>query len=497
MPLLSILIPTKNRTPQLRSLISILSHYIARQSIEDEIEIIISNNSETPIESFNLEYVRIIELEKKTDTAEENLFSLFKIAKGEYVWPLGDDDLPILESFEKLIELCRTQTYDAMIWNSRILGIDGEPLGHSRISLNSDFLAIDFDKFLERLGYWSIPAGISLTIFKNNLHNYDFMKKIEQLNSPIYSHVTYYAKIFKEKKFAFVNSDLVNYQTNSHDVLPTKNNHWKKYSRSQNFFFRYPWTLGFIEHLLILENNNAIGENFLENVLDISHFGRRFKLAEKVIELIFEQRILELQGITKIKINDEEMYKMLSYLERKIPRYARSYELLRETSGSHKNNRKRALKLLENHLRAMRYAGERLPFQGYFRFIKCNFLYYETPLGWLAIKPNLADIDLKYIDRKFDVGDLSRPLNNSIKWALNGLEIPKGFEYHGETLQDLEKTLVTLGHIKSSDINSELQFFLSPEKYASQNYIPKSRMRNIWNYLPLSLRRVIKKILLS
>jgi hypothetical protein len=497
MPLLSILIPTKNRTPQLKSLISILSHYIAKQSIEDEIEIIVSNNSETPIESFNLEYVRIIEVEKKTDTAEENLFSLFKIAKGEYVWPLGDDDIPILESFEKLIELCRTQTYDAMIWNSRIIGIDGESLGHSRISSNQDFLAIDFDKFLERLGYWSIPAGISLTIFKNNLHNYDFMKKIEQLNSPIYSHVTYYAKIFKERKFVFVNSDLVNYQTNSHDVLPTKKNHWQTYSKSQNRFFRYPWTLGFIKHLIILENHKAIGENFLENVLDISHFGRRFKLAEKVIELIIEQRISELMGISKIKINDEEMHEMLSYLERKIPRYARSFELLRETSDSHTFKKKKAVKLLENHFRAMQIATERLPFQGYFRFVKCNFLYYETPLGWLAIKPNLADIDLKYIDRKFDVGDLSRPLNSSLKWALSGLEIPKGFEYQGETLKDLEKTLATLGHTKSSDINSELQFFLSPEKYASQNYIPQSRVRNLWNHLPLSIRRAIKKILQS
>jgi hypothetical protein len=77
------------------------------------------------------------------------------------------------------------------------------------------------------------------------------------------------------------------------------------------------------------------------------------------------------------------------------------------------------------------------------------------------------------------------------------LEIPKGFEYQGETLKDLEKTLATLGHTKSSDINSELQFFLSPEKYASQNYIPQSRVRNLWNHLPLSIRRAIKKILQS
>ena len=118
--LLSILIPTKNRPNQIKSIISILAHYIQALNVENEVEIVISNNSDHPLEGLNLKYLRILESNLKFDTAEENLFSLLKEAQGQYVWPLGDDEIPIKDSFQKLLELCRKQTYEAMVWNSRI-----------------------------------------------------------------------------------------------------------------------------------------------------------------------------------------------------------------------------------------------------------------------------------------------------------------------------------------------------------------------------------------
>jgi hypothetical protein len=496
--LLSILIPTKNRQDQIKSTISILTHYIESLNVENEVEIVISNNSDHPLEGLNSKYLRILESNLKFETAEENLFSLLKEAQGQYVWPLGDDEIPIKDSFQKLLELCRNQTYEAMVWNSRILGIDGESLGHSRIKLNKEILEITYEEFLLRTGYWSIPAGISLTVFKNNLNDFDFMKEVFLLKSPIYSHVTYYAYIFSKVKFGFVNFDLVHYQTNRHDVLPKKSNHWFKYTQNSAIFFRYPWTLGFIRQLKLLEEHKIIKESFLDNALDISHFGRRFKLSEKVIELVLDQVILELSTKQKNIMTKDELDETLRYLEIRIPRYSRTFELIK-TVKNEKNSysRKHNLAKLTKHRSAIEFANNRLPFHGYYRFIRSQYLVYETPLGWIAVKPNLDNLQDNYTKDVITVDDLCLSLNNSLTWALNGIEIPINFQYYATSKSEIERKLKSEEVSKPNEYESEILFFLSSEKYVGQNNQPKTKALIVWEFLPMWVRSLVKKTLLS
>lgn len=495
MMLLSILIPTKDRHFQLNSLLSSLRHLIDKHNLRNEVEIIISNNSQQNIEVESDIVNRILDTRGAYLTAEENLFSLLKHANGKYLWVLGDDEIPINHGFAKLIQLCQEEKYEAMVFNSRVLGIEGEPLGHSRISLNQNELVIPYTNFLERTGCWSIAAGISHTIFRNDLNNFEYIRRISLLSSPIYSHVTYYACIFQNKEFAFVNYDLVHYQTNKHDVIKAKNNHWKIHAKEQKYFYRYPWTLGFIRQLKFLENEGIIRSDFFDNILDISHFGRRFKLAENCLALFIEQRVLELENPRILKIGSGDFQEMTSYLMDHLPRYARTYELLTRTVDSNKNmSSKEKLKELSVHLHFLKFSWERLPFYGFYRFLKNHFLYFQTPLGWIAIKPDLNNLDSEYISNN-NSNILDGSLNQKLIWALGGLEIPSDFEYHAQSLFDLENVISSETKNTKSNLGKEIAFFLAPEKFANNIYSNFSRARRIYGKLPKFVKRVLKRYL--
>ena len=497
--LLSILIPTKDRPNEISSLMRSLIRLIKLNNLEQDIELVISNNSRTQMEYQDKEFIKIINTNGIYLTAEENLFSLLRIAKGTYVWALGDDEIPIQEGFNRLVELCKEEKYDAMVWNSRIIGIEGEPLGHSRLSLNKNELKISYKQFLERTGYWSVAAGISLTVFKNDLNNFEFLNKITELKSPIYSHVTYYAYIFNQKEFAFVNYDLVLYQTNRHDVIKVKENHWEKHSKEQDYFYRYPWTLGFIRQLKLLEEEEIIGTEFFDKILDISHFGRRFKLAENSLSLLIEQRLYELQYPKSARITPGELIEILGYYQDHLPRFTRTYELLMLTADSNNdmNNKIKSQKLTE-HLKFLKQSWDRLPFYGYYRFLKNHFLYFDTPLGWVAIKPELSNIDSTYlVNGQSNDFDQNSDLSQKLIWALGGLEIPSNFKYFADSLTDLEKKIALEENSLKASRNSEIAFFLAPEKYANIVYTETSRARRIWNKLPFFVRKFLKKFLFS
>lgn len=493
--LLSILIPTKDRPNEISSLMRSLVRLIKLNNLEQNIELVISNNSRTQLEYQDTEFIKIVNTNGIYLTAEENLFSLLRIAKGTYVWVLSDDEIPIQEGFKRLVQLCQEEKYDAMVWNSRVIGIEGEPLGHSRLSLNKDELKINYKQFLERTGYWSIAAGISLTVFKNNLNNFDFLKTITKLNSPIYSHVTYYAYIFNNKEFAFINYDLVLYQTNRHDVIKIKKNHWEEHSKEQKYFYRYPWTLGFIRQLKLLEEEGIVGSEFFDKILDISHFGRRFKLAENSLSLLIDQRLYELQYPKSIKIKTGELIEILEYYQDHLPRFARTYELLLLTADSNKemNNKVKTQKLTE-HLKFLKQSWDRLPFYGYYRFLKNHFLYFDTPLGWIAIKPVLGHIDSTYlVNGQSSVFNQNSDFSQKLIWALGGLEIPSNFRYFADSLPDLEKKIVFEENNSKASHNAEIAFFLAPEKYADIVYKETSNARRIWNKLPFFARQFLKK----
>jgi len=151
--------------------------------------------------------------------------------------------------------------------------------------------------------------------------------------------------------------------------------------------------------------------------------------------------------------------------------------------------------MLAQHLRAMQLSLDRLPFHGYYRFLKSGYLYYETPLGWIAVKPHLDKVRDHNFEETSNLDILRGKLNNSLTWALKGLEIPIFFKYHANSFNELEAILSSEQIKQPIDIYEENLFFLATEKYKTANYNPPSRALKLWKILPISLRRLLKRIL--
>ena len=492
MILLSIVIPTRNRRSEIQSLITILANLFEETNSITQVEIIVSNNSKTYLHNFETKNLRIVTPEKEFKTAEENLFSLFREAKGKYVWPLGDDDIPNSRAFKKLLQICEAGEIDAMTWNSRIIGIYGEPIGHSRVEAETEFVYMKYSAFLERMGYWSIPAAISLTIFRNELNNFNILSEITSLESPIYSHVTYYAAIFHDKNFTFVNEVLVDYQTNRHDVQKKAGYHWTEFSANQETYFRYPWISGMIKQLKYLESKGFIQQHYIASALDISHFGKRFRLVDHIVAMLFEQIMIENTKKTVKKIHIDELQEIIKFISKSEPRFARYFELFLRIKESNKRMPSSIYLELESHQKYFLQSIERMPFHSFYRNTRFGYLIYETPLGWLGLKPHL-DVDKNTLNNpaSYEV-NLIKDLVGTLSYALHGITIPSNFRYSAKSEAELLEILnkeeygATIDYIMFNSLKASNEF------YGYSIHQNSTRARKIWIKLPQFIRRFLK-----
>ena len=120
-PLISIVIPSNNRTDLLKE--AILS-IISEKGWNSNCELCISDNSEGD-ETFNFintEYSSNSQIVYRRSldapTLDENVNMAVSIAKGKYVWVFGDDDLISNDTLADLITYLDSSSPDILILNS-------------------------------------------------------------------------------------------------------------------------------------------------------------------------------------------------------------------------------------------------------------------------------------------------------------------------------------------------------------------------------------------
>lgn len=113
-PLLTIAIPTYNRSRYLRELLQSLLDDLHGES---RIELIVSDNAspdETPqlIEEFRNRGLQFRYIRNETNIgADANFLQCFEQARGKYVWLVGDDDIIIPGGIAKILKLLETGDY--------------------------------------------------------------------------------------------------------------------------------------------------------------------------------------------------------------------------------------------------------------------------------------------------------------------------------------------------------------------------------------------------
>lgn len=479
-PLLTILIPTRNRPAEIHAMVSNLIYMLRGDST---VEILVSDNSDYPIKNdYTGSNIKIIRPTNVLDTAEENLFFALSQAQGTYIWPLGDDDIVLKHGLEKLLDECKRSRFAAFTMNTRNVSSEYQTMGWSRVVCFAEELEIPYGDFLERMGFWSIPAGISLTVFKKELISENYLSIIKDLKSKIYSHVTFFALIFKDEKFAFINTDLVEYRTNTYDVNHSSTNHWTNYSSKLNFHDRFFWLNGFIEHLELLEKNNAISSNYIARSLDIGHFNHRLPLLEHMLMMLIDQTILDLKGESKVQMSNSEVLEVLDYFVKKAPEFTGFYQLIRSNLISNDSTTKKLEKLAEL---KDKWTDERqtYPFRRYYYGRVYGYFIYDTPLGWLALPQGPH--------QRFN----GIPMVKNLREMLIGIDFPKvNGVYSSQNRDDLYVKIS--GNVLEPDAISEiLEFQMVPVLFKSVESMEfrKNLIFRVWQVLPERFKYYIRK----
>src|SRR4030042_301371 len=104
MKLLSICIPTYNRSKEVIYTVNTILTFIRKKNQDQEVEVIVSDNDSTDGTYEELKKIKgiILHRNKKNLQLGGNLFELIKISRGKYLWFFGDDDLLIENELEEI-----------------------------------------------------------------------------------------------------------------------------------------------------------------------------------------------------------------------------------------------------------------------------------------------------------------------------------------------------------------------------------------------------------
>ena len=206
---LSICIPTYNRLDCLLNCLNSIK--ISNMNSNLNLEVCIcDNNSKGTARKLAEEYQKyfkiIYHVNDKNEGVGKNIINSVKLATGEYAWILGNDDLILPETLNKLSNLFNENSIvDFFFINS--FAIHSKKILSKKQPFDSNLLAgmkkikfseysqnkqVDFFKLVDHKVSWDYMLGIFLTIFKREM----WMFNLSEIDSEKISDSSYYANIY-------------------------------------------------------------------------------------------------------------------------------------------------------------------------------------------------------------------------------------------------------------------------------------------------------------
>ncbi|MHB1456390.1 MAG: glycosyltransferase family 2 protein [Armatimonadota bacterium] len=183
-PLLTICIPTYNRYDLLRQGLQAIAQQMTEIPL-DQVEIIVSDNASSDqtrqvIERFTQEYKDICLRyfrHPQTIKGDANIYGVTKLARGDYVFLVSDDDILLPGAISKILaEIRKRPGLGALCPNLYIFSADPGVVAPTLYHLEEDHWLVDYDQILESLGRW--VTFISCVIFRReNVKRRDYTDK--------------------------------------------------------------------------------------------------------------------------------------------------------------------------------------------------------------------------------------------------------------------------------------------------------------------------------
>jgi glycosyltransferase involved in cell wall biosynthesis len=286
-PLLTICIPTYNRAAHLNTLLHFLRSNVLDKPYE--IEVVVVNNASADDTAGILEKhlhprITTIEVEQHRPTAEENIIRSVDACHGEYVWFLGDDDVPVLENFDAHYRLLESNHHDFLLFNAAIADTNGNLSSIQNIKMNRPMIETPMASLVVTIGGLFTLAGVSNQIIRRRLLSAE--RGLHYLAcSQIYSMVAWVIEAAKDARVAFVNAPLVYYRMNDYG------DHWSRVATKMNVSDRHFWSIGLVDLLSELIKNNSLSREQVSRMMEVTADGSRVGTFDYIIAMFYQQLI--------------------------------------------------------------------------------------------------------------------------------------------------------------------------------------------------------------
>lgn len=305
-PLLSICIPTYNRAGHLEKLLRFLSANVLSNT-RYSIEVIAVNNASTDstremLDDLHDDRFRIVHREVHLPTAEENIFHSVGLCNGEFVWFLGDDDVPVLENFADHYALIEAGTHDFYLFNPAIAESRGTIAVLQNVKMNRASLELPIADLIGMIGCFFTLAGISNGIIRRSLvtteRGLHFMGV-----SQIYSMVAWMIDAVKTARSVFVNAPLVYYRENDYS-----DGHWQRVAARLGVGDQYFWSTGVLALLRELIAQGALTPADVGRIKEVNREGQRHNLIDDMMFKFYLQlKTARSDASSRQQISIEEM----------------------------------------------------------------------------------------------------------------------------------------------------------------------------------------------
>lgn len=335
-PLLTILIPTYKRAERARNLAAHLLPFA--RSMGGKVELIVSINplADAPVEPSQTEryldelkspFLQVVVQPKHYATAEEHIFESLRGCHGEYVLFHGDDDLTVQSTLRSLIPMLEHGRYDFIAFSSTMIDVDGGDAGGQIPRMNADIVETDFIPGALSLGFMCGLAGISNIVQRRDpLAQTDERNLFE--NEPIYAHVVWRLKAFRDCRMAIVNRPLVYYRGDASEAI---GDHFRELAIQKRIGDFHFWGLGIIRHLIFLEREGILTADDISTAFDFRRDGTHFRLLDNVIRTIEAQTLLATKSTEhRNRVSADDLQLMTDWIVRIDPAYHEPTQIIRD-----------------------------------------------------------------------------------------------------------------------------------------------------------------------
>ena len=351
----------------------------------EKVQIIVSDNSDLPISFTDVApNVQIIRPEIFLHTAEENLFFALSKCTGEFIWPLGDDDIPQKEGVQALFDYLKNPIGDWAVFNYGVIDFTGVLKSLKAISSSKPKVRFFYSDFVTIAGYQTTAACISLTVFRKSLLTSERLNEVQKFASPIYSHVALYLLSFGNSQGLFIDTPLVNYRNNVQATGPS-DDVWVKWSIKNRTAYRYPWTIGLIEQFNYLIQSGALSRDFPTVFLETDHYGNKFSGLAQMIYYVIDQIRLDEKIGTNLKFSLNDRLVIVDFLLKYAPEHTYLIEALQKPNSS--NIRFFAPRYVKYKYLSKSYSAVIARFTFAHALVKIGYAgsFYQVPMGYLYL----------------------------------------------------------------------------------------------------------------